>query len=292
MFGTAENHAEFTPLPHRSKQRREGKLSSDPSASTLDDSRRPASFRVLGVRVDVLEISDAICQIEQWISRRGTSRFVAVTGMHGVTEAQHDPAFKTILNSADLVVPDGMPLVWLGRSRGHQIKRRVYGPELMEAFLARTQHRGYRHFFFGGAPGISQRLASQLKTAFPQITIADTYSPPFRPPTPDEDQRIIKRINTSNSDILWVGLGTPKQEKWMFEHRNQLNVPVLLGVGAAFDIHAGIKSQAPRLMQEHGLEWLFRLGQEPRRLWRRYLVYGSEFLYWVALEKLGLKKFG
>jgi N-acetylglucosaminyldiphosphoundecaprenol N-acetyl-beta-D-mannosaminyltransferase len=243
-------------------------------------------FRVLGVRVDAVQIPDAVSQMEEWIRRRDACRFVAVTGMHGVTEAQHDSLLKKILNSADLVVPDGMPLVWLGRIRGHALERRVYGPELMLAFCERAERKRYRHFFYGGAPGVPERLAAALCDRLPSLQVVGTFSPPFRPLSAREDERIVATINAAAPDVLWVGLSTPKQERWMFEHREKLAVPVMVGVGAAFDINAGIKRQAPRWMRERGLEWFFRLLQEPRRLWRRYLVYGPEFLVLVLLESL------
>lgn len=250
-----------------------------------------ASFKVLGVRVDAVQIPDVVDQMERWIQERRGSHYVAVTGMHGVTEAQRDSAFKNILNSADLVVPDGMPLVWLSHIRGFSLKRRVYGPELMLAFCEQTFRKGYRHFFYGGMPGVPERLAEVLQSRFAGLKIAGTFSPPFRPLTPREDKNNVAMISRLSPDVLWVGLSTPKQERWMYEHRGQLAVPVMVGVGAAFDINARRVKQAPAWMRENGLEWLFRLLQEPRRLWRRYLVYGSQFGLYVTLELLGLKKF-
>jgi exopolysaccharide biosynthesis WecB/TagA/CpsF family protein len=246
------------------------------------------SFAVLGVRVNALQIPDVTKEMMRWIQERRRCHTIAVTGMHGIMEAQHDPAFKDILNQADAVVPDGMPLVWLGRLRGLVLQRRVYGPELMLSFCQQAAIRGYRHFFYGGVPGQSERLADLFRNKFPGLQVAGAYSPPFRPLTLEEDAKILSMINATTPDILWVGLGTPKQESWMQEHRERLQVPVVVGVGAAFDIHTGTKAQAPVWMREHGLEWLFRLGQEPRRLWKRYLVYGSEFTVRVGLELLGL----
>ncbi len=248
-------------------------------------------FHVLGVRVDAVQIPDVVTRMQRWIQERRGTHFVAVTGMHGVSEAQEDPGFKAILNAADLVVPDGMPLVWLGRLHGHSLTRRVCGPELMLDFCEATARKGYRHFFYGGAPGVPDRLAERLAKCFPDLQVAGIYSPPFRPPTREEDESVVARINAASPDVLWVGLSTPKQERWMYEHRDRLRVPVVLGVGAAFDFNAGRKSRAPVWMREHGLEWLFRLIQEPRRLWRRYLLGGSQFLFYVGLELLGLKKF-
>lgn len=255
------------------------------------ESNDGASFQVLGVRVNALQIPSVIAEMEKWIARRDGCHFIAVTGMHGITEAQHDSHFKVILNSADLVVPDGMPLVWLGRVQGYGLRRRVYGPELMVSFLHATLKKGYRHFFYGGAFGVAEQLSVTLLNTFPGLRSVGTYSPPFRPLTSEENEQIVETINNTAADVLWVGLSTPKQERWMHEHRKSLKVPVVVGVGAAFDFHSGTKRQAPPWMREHGLEWLFRLGQEPRRLWRRYLVDGTQFLFWVALEQLGLRKF-
>lgn len=248
-------------------------------------------FRVLGVRTHALQLSAVVAQMEEWISAKTVCHSIAATSMHGIVEAQHDPAFMEILNSTDLVVPDGVPLVWLGRSQGHDLPRRVYGPDLMLEFCEKTAGRGYRHFFYGGGPGVPEQLARSLKRRFPSMEVCGAYSPPFRPLTAEEDQAIVSLICRAAPDLLWVGLGAPKQERWMHEHRAKLNVPVLVGVGAAFDILSGRRRQAPPWMREHGFEWLFRLLQEPRRLWRRYLIDGAQFLIYVALDALRLKHF-
>lgn len=249
------------------------------------------SFHALGVRVDAVQIPDVIAHMESWIHDHGRCHNITVTGMHGVTEAQHDPTLKAVLNAADLNVPDGMPLVWLARWRGFPLKRRVYGPELMMTFLEETLSKEYRHFLFGGSPGVADTLADKLRERMPSVHIAGTLSPPFRKVKPEEDEKIIASINATNPDVVWVGLSAPKQDHWMHEHRNRLTAPVVVGVGAAFDFHAGIKRQAPAWMQENGFEWLFRLLQEPKRLWRRYLVYGSQFFFYVFMELTGLRKF-
>jgi N-acetylglucosaminyldiphosphoundecaprenol N-acetyl-beta-D-mannosaminyltransferase len=250
------------------------------------------SFRVLSIRVDAVQSPDVIARMEDWIARRENCRYITVTGMHGVTEAQHDEKFKEVLNAAGLVVPDGFPLVWLGRRKGfRELRRRVYGPELMERFCSESARKGYRHFFYGGAPGVAQEIAGRFAERFPGLRAAGTYSPPFRELTPEEDRAAVAAIEDACADIVWVGLSTPKQEWWMHEHRDKLHVPVLVGVGAAFDFHTGRLVQAPKWMREHGLEWLFRLAREPRRLWRRYLILGSEFVWLALLELLGLRKF-
>jgi N-acetylglucosaminyldiphosphoundecaprenol N-acetyl-beta-D-mannosaminyltransferase len=249
------------------------------------------SFAVLGVRVNAVQVRDVIGQMESWIRARHGGHYIAVTGMHGVMEAYHNAFFREILNGAYLIVPDGMPLVWLGRAQGLEMRRRVYGPELMLEFCAQTAEKGYRHFFYGGAPGVAEKLVQNLHARFPELAVAGIHSPPFRNLTFNEDREIVRRIRAAAPDVLWVGLSTPKQERWMHAHRGRLGVPVLAGVGAAFDIHAGTKEQAPRWMRENGLEWFFRLAQEPRRLWRRYLLLGTQFICYSALEALKLKRF-
>ena len=245
----------------------------------------PGSFTVLGVRVDAVQIPDVIELMERWIAARSACHFIAFTGMHGISETQYDPSFKQILNSADLVVADGMPLVWLGRWHGYAMRRRVYGPELMETFCRKTGPL-YRHYFYGGGPGVADRLAEILKQRYGVRTVG-TYSPPFRPLTEEEKVEVDRRIQAAAPDVVWVGMSTPKQERWMYEHRPRLTVPLMAGVGAAFDFIAGTVKQAPAWMQENGLEWFFRLVQEPRRLWRRYLVFGSKFVWNVSFGAAG-----
>jgi N-acetylglucosaminyldiphosphoundecaprenol N-acetyl-beta-D-mannosaminyltransferase len=241
------------------------------------------SYRVLDVRVDAVQIPDAIKILESWIQERGPARYVAVTGMHGVSVSREDAEFGAILSDASLVVPDGMPLVWLGRWQGFKhMRRRVYGPELMETFCRETGSK-YRHFFYGGAPGVADALAQAEQERY-SIQIAGTYCPPFRTLTEAEETEVQRLVDESHPDVLWVGLSTPKQERWMYEHRNVLRVPVMLGVGAAFDLNTGRLRQAPLWMRENGLEWLFRMCAEPRRLWQRYMVNGSKFLWAVCLE--------
>jgi len=255
------------------------------------EERRTGAFRVLGVRVDAVQIGDVIKKMEEWIERREEGHTIAVTGMHGVMEAMHDGEFGRILNGASLVVPDGYPLVVLGRRKGLALARRVYGPELMESFCEETARKGYRHFFYGGAEGVGEELARRFAGRFAGMQIAGTYCPPFRALTEEEEREVREKIKASRANVVWVGLSTPKQERWMARNREALGVPVMVGVGAAFDFHTGRVAQAPRWMRENGMEWFFRLMSEPRRLWRRYLVNGSEFAWLVLLEQLGLRKF-
>lgn len=244
------------------------------------------SFQVLGVRVDAVQLSDAVTRLRTWIDDRASiARFVAVTGMHGVAESRQNSDFRRVLNAADLVVPDGMPLVWLGRSKGHALRHRVCGSELMDTFC-RLSGNAYRHFFYGGAPGVAEKLANELHGKY-GICIAGVYTPPFRPLTEAEEKELASLVQGSSPDVFWVGLSTPKQERWMFAHRHRLNVPLMLGVGAAFDMNSGNSRRAPRWMREYGLEWLYRLFSDPRRLWRRYLITIPKAAWFVCLELLG-----
>jgi len=245
---------------------------------------------ILGVGVSALNMAMALEIIEGWIERR-EPHYVCVTGVHGVMESQRDEELRRIHNRAGLVTPDGMPLVWLSRLQGFHHVERVYGPDLMLALCERSVAKGYRHFFYGGAEGVPDQLASVFQKRFPGLQVAGTFSPPFRPLTADEDDRIVQMINAAAPDIVWVGLSTPKQERWMAGHRERLTAPVLIGVGAAFDFLTGRKPQAPRWMQRAGLEWLFRLLTEPRRLWRRYLINNPRFVLLVLLQWSGLRRF-
>jgi N-acetylglucosaminyldiphosphoundecaprenol N-acetyl-beta-D-mannosaminyltransferase len=252
-------------------------------------SRESLAFKVLGVRVHAVQIPDVIAQVENWIAEGSPGHYIAVTGLHGISESCRNVHFRSVLNQASLVVADGMPLVWLGRWHGHDMRRRVYGPELTDTFCQETGGK-YRHFFYGGAPGVADSLARAMQERY-GVRVAGTYCPPFRPLTEAEDREVVDLINASKADVVWVGLSTPKQESWMQAHRDKLHVPVMFGVGAAFDLNTGRLQQAPRWMRENGLEWLFRLLMEPKRLWRRYLVSGPIFLWNVGLELCRLRRF-
>ena len=247
------------------------------------------SFEILGVRVHVVEMAETIEHLHSWIGdRQSHARVVAVTAMHGVAAARRDAAFRSVLNSADLVVPDGTPLVWVGRIKGHRFRRRVSGCDLVDNFC-RDSGGAYRHFFYGGTPGAAERLAHTLRDRF-GILVAGTYTPPFRPLTNDEESELAALVERASPDVLWVGLSTPKQETWMNQHRYKLKVPLMLGVGAAFDLNSGNVQRAPVWMRDHGLEWLFRLAVEPRRLWKRYLITIPNALWFVGLELMGISK--
>jgi N-acetylglucosaminyldiphosphoundecaprenol N-acetyl-beta-D-mannosaminyltransferase len=234
-------------------------------------------FDVLGVGVSAVDMASAVAQIATWIER-GERHYVCVTGVHGVMESQRDPDLRRIHNQSGLTTPDGMPMVWAGHWAGLPDVRRVYGPDLMLSLCEVAAQRRWSSYFYGGAPGVPELLAERLQARFPAMAVAGWYSPPFRPRSEAEDAEEVERINRAAPHILWVGLSTPKQERWMADHIDRLHVAAVLGVGAAFDIHAGVLRQAPRWMQDRGLEWLFRLAVEPRRLWRRYLRNNPRFV--------------
>ncbi len=247
-------------------------------------------FNVLGVGVCAINMKMALDTIDQWIAEK-KSNYVTVTGVHGVMESQFDEDLRRNHNEAGMVTPDGMPMVWLGRRRGFEFMDRVYGPDLLLAVCERSQSAGFRHFFYGGNDGVPELLRDKLVEKYPGLQVVGTYSPPFRPLTNEEQTTVIDMINEANPDIVWVGLSTPKQERWMAEHVGPVKASVLIGIGAAFDFHAGLKKQAPRWVQRSGLEWFFRLMSEPRRLWRRYLKTNSLFLFRIALQEMGLKRY-
>jgi len=246
------------------------------------------SIKILGVNVSAVNLDIACRMIDQFIRRKSKS-YICIAPVSTIISCQEDDDYKEVINEADMVTPDGMPLVWIARMRGYKDVRRTYGPDLMLAVLNDGQKKNYRHFLYGATPETLDKLMTALKEKFPAINIAGHYAPPFRSFNEGEDQIIVDMINQSNSDILWVGLGSPKQDFWMQRHRDKINVPVIMGVGAAFDFLSGQKKQAPRWMQRSGLEWLFRLVQEPGRLWKRYLLGNSKFM-WLLLKDFARKK--
>jgi len=203
-----------------------------------------------------------------------------------IVDSQWDKDYKEVLNGAGMVTPDGMPLVWIAKMKGNKEIGRTYGPDLLLALCEKGQNKGTKHYFYGGTESTCGLLKNVLKGKFLHINIVGHYAPPFKPLHGQEDQEVINEINRANPDILWVGLGSPKQDYWMVEHRQCLDVPVIIGVGAAFDFIAGVKKQAPRWIQRSGLEWLFRLYCEPKRLWRRYLLGNTQFIYFLIKHSL------
>jgi len=245
---------------------------------------------VLGVGVSALNLDSALAAVAQALERK-TKGYICVTGVHGVSEAQTSPDVRRILNRAFLNTPDGMPMVWMGRLQGLKDMRRVYGPDLMLRVCEYTQKRGFTHFLYGGAPGVAQDLKLRLEQRFPGLRIVGCHTPPFRPSTEPEEEELRRQFQALKPDVVWVGLSTPKQEKFMADHWRELDATLFFGVGAAFDFFTGRVRQAPLWMQRAGLEWLFRLCSEPRRLWKRYLKNNPLFILRAACQLAGIKEY-
>lgn len=235
------------------------------------------SITIFGTHIHTTSYTDVLNRMEYWIAEK-SSRYVCVCNVHSVMTAYDDVSFRTILNQSDLTTPDGMPLVWALRMFGFKNQPRVYGPTLVLAFCQLAQKKGYSIFLYGGTEDSLHCLQERLWKQFPKLKIVGSLSPPFRPLTTEEDTAIIKQINISGADVVFAGIGCPKQERWMAARRGKVQA-IMVGVGAAFDFHAGKVRQAPAFMQAMGMEWLFRLCMEPRRLWKRYLLCNSRFLW-------------
>lgn len=256
---------------------------SSPQLGTFD------KINVLGVGISAVNLDRAVDSICQQI-RDQERGYVCLAPAHSVMDCYRDSRLREIFNRSAMVVPDGMSMVWLGKLIGYGQVGRVYGPDLMLALCAASLPHGFSHYFYGGGEGMAAELAIQLQERYPGLKVAGSFTPPFRRLGTPEDVEIVRQINAANPDLVWVGLGSGKQERWMAEHRERLQAPVLIGVGAAFDFLSGRKPQAPRWIQRSGLEWLFRLASEPRRLWPRYRKYPL-FLMLVAAQRLGLRRF-
>jgi N-acetylglucosaminyldiphosphoundecaprenol N-acetyl-beta-D-mannosaminyltransferase len=252
------------------------------SVSVCLDGLTPEQIRdrrtnILGVGVTATNLSQTVATLERW-REEGRRDYVCFVSVHGVVTAQRDPTIRSALNRSGLATEDGMPLVWWSRSTGFQQARRVCGPDLLDAMCALGSQKGHRHYFYGGSPKVVEQLVSRLTQRYPGLIVAGYHSPPFRSLTQEEDAADVAAINETRPDFVWIGLGMPKQEKWMALHVGRVHATAMLGVGAAFDFHAGTKPRAPLWMQRAGLEWLFRLLSEPRRLAHRYLIDNSIFV--------------
>lgn len=250
---------------------------------------QPERLNILGVEVNAINMGQALETIHEWILTRDPN-YVCVTPAHSIMDCYQNPELRPIFNQSGLTTPDGMSIVWILRLLGHKHVQRVYGPDFLRAVCKVSPERDYRHYFYGGAPGVAEELGHRLMNDYPGLQITGHYTPPFGPVSPEEDQRIIEYIRNADPDILWVGISSPKQEIWMAEHMEALDVPVLIGVGAAFDFLSGRKKQAPRWIQRTGLEWLYRFLSEPKRLWGRYIRYPL-FIALLLLQATGIKKF-
>jgi N-acetylglucosaminyldiphosphoundecaprenol N-acetyl-beta-D-mannosaminyltransferase len=259
-----------------------------PAASDLEFVHEYAN--VLGVNVSAINLDRAVEMADRWIAA-GNRGYICVTGVHGVMEAQADPELQHILNHAFINAPDGMPMSWVGRLQGFSNMDRVFGPGLMASLCQLSVERNYRNFLYGGEPGVAELLKEKLETRFPGLQIVGTYTPPFRNLTSEEEEEIFGQLQTSQPHILWVGLSTPKQERFMGRYIDRLHVPLLVGVGAAFDYHTGRINDCSDWIKRAGLQWLHRLLQDPRRLWRRYLKNNPRFLWKIALQLSKLKRY-
>jgi len=239
-------------------------------------------FSILGVIISAINMDDACSVVKEAVAKR-QKKYICVCPVSTIMECQKDNQVLESVNSADLVTPDGMPVVWLGRMLGHKNISRVYGPGLMDEVCAISAKSGFKNYLYGSTQEVLGKLKERLTKKYPNLIISGMFSPPFRKLSDDEDNKIVEELNNNAPDIIWVGLGSPKQDLWMHEHRERINAPVLIGVGAAFDFLAGTKLQAPRWISNAGFEWLFRLATEPKRLWRRYLVNNTLFMYFVIV---------
>lgn len=250
------------------------------------------TVNILGIRMTSETLDDILSAIRTALEKDDrTAGYVCATSVHGVIEAQSDPALKQILNNAFINHADGMPLMRVGRWLGAGSIQRIRGPDLFDRICRVTSGMRVRHFFYGGAEGVAEALAREMSARYPGLRVAGTYCPPFRPLTTAEKQDIASTINESHADIVWVGLSTPKQEKWIGEMRGVLNVKLLFSIGAAFDFHTGRAMEAPRWVSDAGLEWLFRLVTEPRRLWRRYFRIVPTFVALATLQMLRINSY-
>jgi N-acetylglucosaminyldiphosphoundecaprenol N-acetyl-beta-D-mannosaminyltransferase len=256
------------------------------SNGEADNGEPFARVDILGVGVSAITMKMAVNRIDHWIARH-EPHYVCVATTHSINECQNDPRLREINRGAGMVTPDGMPLVWISHLRGFRYVERVYGPDLMAAVCAQSIARGYRHFLYGGwPPDVVEKLSANLCRRFAGLKIVGTHVPPRHPLTAAEDEDIVTKINSTRPDVVWVGTGAPRQEVFMGDHVGKLRAPVLIGVGAAFDFHAGTRRQAPRWMMRSGLEWLYRLAQEPRRLAPRYLVNNPRFVARVIMRSI------
>ena len=244
---------------------------------------------VLGVEVSAIDLARGVDLADRWIAA-GQSGYVCMTGVHGVMEAKRDPQFRAILNAAALNAPDGMPMTWVGRLRGLREMDRVFGPEFMTAMCLRSVERGYRNFLYGGKPGVAELLRANLERRFPGLQVVGICTPPFAALTEAQEEEICGRVREAQPHIVWVGLSTPKQERFMARYAQRMQTPLLVGVGAAFDYHAGLIRDCPHWVKRAGLQWAHRLMQDPRRLWRRYLRNNPAFLWHIARQLAGVRR--
>lgn len=253
--------------------------------------RYSPTINILGTEIGVLNLEMAVELLSGWLKEDSIGRYMCVADVNCIMNSLRDRNVRRAYNNADVCVPDGMPLTWVGRFRGRSEIGRVYGPDLMLRMMDVSALHGYTNYFLGGAEGVAEDLKRRMETRFPGVTIAGTSCPPYRPLSDAEKQDLVAEINRISPDLLWVGLGAPKQDLFMAEFHEMLRCKVMIGVGAAFDFHTGRVPQAPRWMMRLGLEWVFRLLTEPRRLAPRYARNNPLFLWHIFLQQTGLKRY-
>jgi N-acetylglucosaminyldiphosphoundecaprenol N-acetyl-beta-D-mannosaminyltransferase len=246
--------------------------------------------RVLNVAIAALDMEEAIRRIaaELKAHRKG---YICMAGVHGIMETRRDPVLATIFARSRVTLPDGMPTVWIGRWQGHKQMQRVAGPDLMLEVFRRAEFASYTHFFYGGEPGVAEQLRKRFMCQFPWAQVVGTYTPPFRDLTREEERHLIEKIRKLRPDMIWVGISTPKQERFMYRYLPVLDTTLMFGVGAAYDFHTGRIKDSPQWVKTIGMQWFHRLLQDPRRLWKRYLRNNSAFLWQIGAQLTGIKTY-
>ena len=266
-----------------------------PGITPANTPRKPITFpsiRILETRVDIVRIPDVIEIMSDWIKTEPQKmHHIVNTGMHGIMEAHKDCNFGAVLEASDLLAPDGILAILIARYHGHRINKDDTGPDLLWRFSEVANRMKYNYFFYGDTTETLDSLTTKINAAFPDLRIVGAVSPPFRPLTPEEDETMIAMINQANPDVLWVGLGMPAQDQWIYNHRHLLNVPVVVGTGASFKFISGAVNRAPALVRNLGFEWAWRLVQEPKRVWRRVVLDAPRFMILASLQLTGIKKF-
>lgn len=256
----------------------------------MSTSNKSSKANVLGVEIDAFNLEQVLARIAHALEVRRKG-YVCLVGVHGVMECQRDPAVAKAIANAELTVPDGMPTVWMGRHQGHTDMQRIAGPDLMLEVLSRDEFRGRTHFLFGGKEGIAAELRDKLMLRYPELKIAGTYTPPFGPMSPEQDEEFRTMIKRTQPDIIWVGISTPRQEFFMAQYLPLLDTTLMFGVGAAFDFHTGRITDCADWIKRAGLQWLHRLLQDPKHLWKRYMRNNPLFLFYAFLQLTGLKSY-
>jgi N-acetylglucosaminyldiphosphoundecaprenol N-acetyl-beta-D-mannosaminyltransferase len=256
----------------------------------MNNSSKHPKANILGVAIDAINMEQALVRIEAALRLRHKG-YVCLSGVHGVMECKRDPILARIFANAALVAPDGMPTVWVGHHQGHPDMERVAGPDLMLEVISRDEFRDYRHFLCGGKEGVAEELRDQLNARYPDVQIVGTYSPPFGSMSPAQEEEFLSSINSVHPDIVWVGISTPKQERFMDRYLPLLDTTLMFAVGAAFDFHTGRIADCSDWIKRSGLQWLHRLLQDPKHLWRRYLRNIPPFLFYISLQLTGIRSF-